>query len=218
MNRAMALIAVISMAALGLGGCRSAGGESTAFTVSAGSYEATFDAAKEAVRRLGFGFERIDARGGIIRTDAVSTGGLATPWTKTEASFSQEVDSFLHRDERRVDISFETTVSGDEKDPNGVDYRSAQGDLVCRVRAIKTRLFRPGLRLSPTAVRLSSVERDLSISQGELPKAIKRTAGDDDALAGRVVRRILKEMKKSQIAATRGQAANVDAHAEESLE
>lgn len=174
-----------------------------------GEYPAAFDAATEVVRRLGFELARIDASAGIVTTNTVSTAGLATPWMRTEADLSQEIESFLLRDQRRVVITFDPGVHVDEGDtPGGVaggsgvspaalDRRYDDRELVCRVEVKKERLSRPGLRLSPDAVRISSV-MTLGDSEKDSRAVVVRDAGKDEKLAGLIVERILVRLSQSQ--------------------
>lgn len=176
---------------LTLGGCAASG--PTSFRVAAERYDEAFAIAKDEVMRLGFALHRVDARGGVIATDAVSTAGLGTPWTRTEATLGAEMESFLQRDQRRVLILFEPPDHAEKVDAAGMDRRAASGELVCRVSASREILHRPGLRLSPGAVQLSSVTR--SALDAETPDpTIVRSAGEDEALSRSLARRIERRL------------------------
>lgn len=176
---------------LTLGGCAASG--PTSFPIASDRYEQAFDIAKNELQRLGFDLVRVDARGGVIATNAVSTAGLGTPWTRTEATLGAEAASFMERDQRRVLIEFVPTEDVSDAPWPGVDRRAIDGALVCRVSAIREVLHRPGLRLSSEAVRLSSVTR--SEAGAEFTEEfIVRPAGADEALSKKLARRIERRL------------------------
>ncbi len=168
-----------------LGGCAAGGGRS-AVLAPASRYAETFEAAKEELVSRGFALERVDARGGLIVSTPVSTAGLATPWTHTEIGAGAEVDSFLHRDRRRVTVLFEP-ADVDPAAAEQVDLRYYDGPIVARVSATRERMHRPGLRLSSAGVRLTSVS-----GAAEQPEVVTFDAGADAGLAAAVARGIAR--------------------------
>lgn len=178
---------------LTLGGCAASG--PTSFHIAAERYDEAFAIAKDEVMRLGFVLHRVDARNGVIATNAVSTAGLGTPWTRTEASLGAEIDSFLQRDQRRVLILFEPPEHAENVDTAAVDRRAASGELVCRVSASREILHRPGLRLSPEAVQLSSVTRS-ALDAEKTDATIIRPVGEDEALSRTLARRIERRLAR----------------------
>ncbi len=187
---------IIALAGLlTLGGCAAKG--PTSFRVPEGRYAEVFDIAKDEVQKLGFELVRIDARGGVITSGAVVTAGLATPWTRTEASFGEEFGSFLHRDQRRVSVHFTPEVVEEEAPVGNVDIRAFSGVLDCNVVAIREILHRPGLRLSPVAVRLSSVS-PTGLTDDPDTDPIVRTVGEDKALSQKLARRIEKRLAEGE--------------------
>jgi len=108
MKRVAAVIAFMVFILVGLTGvgCASSTGPVTV-TVPPGRYAEAFAITKDEIRRLGFQLARIDARNGVITSQTHSTGGLATPWLPNEATFGDRVESLLHRDQRRIVVTFD---------------------------------------------------------------------------------------------------------------
>lgn len=181
MLRMMPMVAVLVCA----GGCASAGGRATALLPSS-RYADTFEAAKEEIISRGFALERVDARQGLIVSSPISTAGAATLWTRTEVGAGAEVESFLHRDRRRVTVRF-TAAGGVDGAGTGVDLRFYDGPIEARVEAVRERMHRPGLRLSSAAVRLTSVT-----DAPEQPEVVLFETGDDPGLAAAVARGIAR--------------------------
>ncbi len=182
----MARIVSIVALALFIGGCASGGGRS-AVLAPASRYAETFESAKEELISRGFALERVDARHGLIVSTPVSTAGLATPRTRTEIGAGGEIDSFLHRDQRRVTIRFSAAGDGDKAPAADLDLRSYDGPIVAHVAATRERMHRPGLRLSSAGVRLTSV----GDSPGR-PDIVTFDAGEDVDLAAAVARGIAR--------------------------
>ena len=180
---------------LTLVGCASSG--PTSFPVASDDYAKAFTAAKEEMQRLGFEFTRVDARGGVIATRAVSSAGFATPWNQSEASVGDEFASFVERDQRRVVVYFEIPDVDEtvEESIEPIDVRAYQGELSCRVEATRELLHRPGFRLSTTAVRLSSVTRSPEDAAVEDP-TIARSVGEDLDLSRKIARRIERRLEE----------------------
>ena len=201
------LFAAALLLTLALAGCASHG--PTALLVPTGRYAETFDAAKEELIRRGFTLRLVDARGGVIASAPVSTAGLATPWTKTEASFAGEVESFLHHDQRRVTIRFAPVeASPDGSDRQGVDRRAVAGSMVARVVATRERLYRPGFRLSPVGVRLSSVHGEGASEPA--PSVVVRDVGEDAALSASIAARLARELGLERIKGSTSEADDGD--------
>lgn len=188
--RTMKWLAGSILMALVFAGCASTG--PTTVQIPPGGYAQAFSITKDEIRSLGFTLARIDARDGVITSAAKSSAGFATPWIHTEASFGANVDSFFHRDQRRMTISFEPVgeVADARASPLGPDRRSWKGELTCNVSVMHERLYRPGLRLSPVAVRLSNVTSFDADAGGAPPATIIREIGEDTHLESKLARLI----------------------------
>jgi hypothetical protein len=151
--------------------------------VNAGSYPEAFDAVKDELRRLGFRLDRVDARAGVITTQPLDSAGFATPWMQVESSGRQEVEGYLHRQRRRVEASF-TTDGGPD------DLRLAEGDLGVTIRVYEDRVYRHGVQLHPTSVRLANVSRDPALEAIGAQPSFAAPLGQDERLARRIADRL----------------------------
>jgi len=184
-RRALAAISALFLGGLAQVGCAANG--PAGFTVAPGEYARAFDLARDELLRRGFALELVDARGGVILSAPAESGGLATPWSRTEGSLGQEVGSLLHRDRRRVTIRFEPADAAEA----GAPLTQIAGSLTAGVAVEREILHRPGLRLSAAGVRLSS-----TTESAETPRVIARPAGEDPALARRIARRIRRGLSE----------------------
>jgi hypothetical protein len=151
--------------------------------VGSESYEVAFDAVKDELRRLGFRLARVDARAGVITTEPLDSAGFATPWMQVESSSRQEVEGYLHRQRRRVEATFTTTPESD-------DIRLADGTLALRIRVLEDRVYRHGVQLHPTSVRLVNVARDPALEAIGAQPSFAAPLGEDDRLARRIADRL----------------------------
>jgi len=216
MKRSAACIVLIAIGLANVGCATSTG--PTTVAVGPGRYAQAFSITKDEIRRLGFQLARVDARSGVITSQTQSTAGLATPWTHTEASFDDRVDSFFHRDQRRISISFdvadEAHAGKPDDEPAGsdqvestaelgagetglievgpveIDRRSWEGELVCTVSVAHERLHRSGLRLSPAGILLSNVTTTGDDPESGPPVPIVREMEMDTHLASKLARMI----------------------------
>jgi hypothetical protein len=132
------------------GGCAAKG--PAELPIASGGYDAAFDAARSALTAARFELDRVDARAGVITTQARETGGIATPWDREQTTLSQEIEDAANQQRRRVRVVFEP-VSG----PAGpeVDLRTTPEPLVARVEVAVDRVRKPGWTLDATAVQYS---------------------------------------------------------------
>lgn len=196
MNRRFLAIAILL--ALTATGCGTARPGPSAFRLAPGSYAATFDATKETLREYGFALERVDARAGIITTQPRTSAGLMAPWDKIQSSAAQEWADFLHRQERRVRISFGPASQSEPDDPRAQaaqgpappDLREFSGPMTADIMVWIDRTHTPGRRIETTSLRLSSNTRDTALGKSKMLPYYKTPINRDDLLAGRLVRRI----------------------------
>jgi len=175
-------MAALGLAAL-LGGCGARGPRE--FEVAAGHYEATFDAARATLRDWGFELDRVDGRAGVISTHPKTTAGAATPWDAEQSSLRAELEDMANRQQRRVRVTFEPAAPAADWQP-GIDLPDPEGPTVARVLVVVERLYRPGMRLEPSAISLSSRWSDpVLIDRGVQPGA-EVVVRQDLALADRL--------------------------------
>lgn len=151
--------------------------------VEAGSYHQAFDAVKDELRRLGFRLDRVDARAGVITTQPLDSAGFATPWMQVESSGRQEVEGYLHRQRRRVEASFSGAGMP-------ADLRLAEGEVGVTIRVYEDRVYRHGVQLHPTSVRLASVARDPALEAIGAQPSFAAPLGQDERLARRIADRL----------------------------
>jgi hypothetical protein len=157
------------MVLLTLGGCASPRADQPVELVFApGRYLAAFDAGRASLIDLGFELERVDARLGIIVTRAKGTAGLASPWDREQSSLGQECEDLVNRHYRRATITFRIPDTPEHTPPlpqtmpgqDPPDLREIAAPVVARVEVSVERLRRPGWRLQPTLMRMSSQTMD----------------------------------------------------------
>lgn len=159
----------ILLAAAALGGCAATETAGPAdFTIAPDRYGAAFDAARETLIDLGFEIDRVDARLGIITSKPKTTAGLASPWDRDQSTIGQEFEDLFNRHFRRAVITFHLsdeplhlprrpqTVPG----PMPADLRVAAQPIVTRVEVVLERHRRPGWRIEPAVLRMSSRAMD----------------------------------------------------------
>ncbi|MEO0511474.1 MAG: hypothetical protein AAF108_01065 [Planctomycetota bacterium] len=170
------------------GGCRSADAVEalasapapppTRLTVPPGAYADAFRAVTRRLSRDGWMLDRIDAGAGEISTGPRRGAGLLTPFTRLGASLGDEVRETVQGTERRVRVSFRT--------PEGYPpSANPLGPMTARVDVLLSRVIRPGRRLSPVSIRLSSVARDPLRRRPPDPVSIGRDVAVEQELAER---------------------------------
>lgn len=184
MNRVSILVACL--ATLIAGGCAQTRGTGE-FRVNPGDYAAAFDAARESLVGRRFPLERVDARAGVITSQAKTTSGLATPWDGEQSTLDQETEDLLNGQQRRVRITFES-VGAEGTPPD--DFRTVPGPLSARVEVVVERIHRPGWRIEPTAVRFSSQAQDPGLTARGMYPTYSVPLSQDPKLAARIAREI----------------------------
>lgn len=194
MTRTRVAIALVLAGVLGCGlaGCASRPTSTGEFAVPGDQYAPTFDAARTVLLDWGFEIQRVDARSGVITTFPKESGGLATPQDRDQSSAADEFEDFLNLQSRTVRVEFVSPSASPE-----VDLRTAGGDLTMRVRAIVWRRHRPGWRLEPSGVTLSTWTTDPELANrgmaGNYVVAVRR----DHDLEARVAAAIHQSMPAS---------------------
>lgn len=125
--------------------------------VPAGQYTATFDAAREELRDLGFVLDRVDAQLGVITTLPKGSGGVATPWDREQSSIEDELNDAVHRSQRVVRIEY---APADGSASGASDLRTLGGPLTMSVNAVLQRVQLPGWRLNTQGILYSTYSRD----------------------------------------------------------
>ncbi|TVQ61862.1 MAG: hypothetical protein EA379_05880 [Phycisphaerales bacterium] len=124
-----------------------------AFSVPAGAYTAAFDAARAALRDEGYTLDRVDARAGVITTrprvePAIAPSGAAgdaDSWWNSQRSVA------------RVEFAPEDREPSGATDHPDTDLRADDAPMQARVIVTIERLQRPGRRIEPVSIRLSSI-------------------------------------------------------------
>ncbi|MGQ0628690.1 MAG: hypothetical protein ACT4PL_11390 [Phycisphaerales bacterium] len=182
-------IAAVLLMVLAAGGCASRGG--SALEVAPGDYAAAFEAARAVLRENSFAIERQDARAGVISTRPRSAGGIATPWDGQQSTTRAEIEDTMHRQARAVTVRFRRAGSGGRAglDPDD-DLLETPSPVVLTVTVDLLRRQRPGWRVEPTAINLSSYSSDPALAAAGLEPTYDTVIDQDDLLAGRILRRI----------------------------
>lgn len=180
---AMVSAAILAAMAAGCASRQAAPVQPPRLEVGAEAYAEAFDAVKDELRRLGFRLDRVDARAGVITTQPLDSAGFATPWMQVESTGRQEVEGYLHRQRRRVEASFTS-----EGEP--ADLRLAGGEIGVTIRVYEDRVYRHGVQLHPTSVRLASVARDPALEAIGAQPSFAAPLGQDERLARRIADRL----------------------------
>lgn len=187
----------------------------TSRIIAPGAYSGeggVFDLARDVLREEGFILDRVDAAAGVITTRAKTTAGIATPWDSEQSSAEQELDDLANRQQRTVRITFEparavdhagTTETFDET--GAADLRQgtlgvegATGEVRMSVRVVVERLQRPGWRVNPVSVRLSTYCIDTDLQQRGLSYQFAVARGEDIELARRLADEIVLRRHRSE--------------------
>lgn len=187
-----------------LGGCASQVPVREA-AVSADGYARAFQSAQEELRQRRFAFDRVDAPQGILTTLAKDEPGLAKPW-EAPPGLDQAAEDLLTHQRRLVQVLFvpagqeqQSTTSAAQQasqilvDPDR-DLIEQPVDVRMVVRVYVERLERPGLRVSPDSVRLSSQTIDPQVEGAGLWPRFSRVVREDDRLAGEILRGIQQRL------------------------
>lgn len=190
-SRPFALLALALLLVLPtLGACaRDDHGPST-FRIPSAEYAIYFDSARDVLREYHFDLERVDARAGVITTRPVAAAGWATPWIDHASTWTQATDDLLHRNRRTASILFapvarETNISR-AVDPTTGDLRTFEGTVEVSVSVILEEVYRPGRRVSPTSIRLTSFTVNPADGDLDVQQLRTKTVGADSTLARRI--------------------------------
>lgn len=154
-------------------------------TIAAEQYEAVFDRAKQVLRDANFTIDRVDARRGVITTEATPSVGLITPWLGHHRTDGEAWQGFVHHEQRRATVLFEP--AGGEPE----DLRTFDGEIAFTVRVDVERIEQPGRRHDASGILFTStspkLEDDRSI--GGTPVAVVRRTDVpfSDFLTARIV-------------------------------
>jgi len=171
------------------------------FSITPEQYDAAFNIARDELRDRHFDLARVDARAGIITTQASASAGLATPWIDHTDTLADSTESAAQRERRRVEVRFipaGTSSESAEPAPENpeLDIRSQPGPYDVAVRVIIERVYQPGRRIDATSVRLSSFSQDPElVARGEQP-AYAVEHREDPRLAGRIAHAIETSVRK----------------------
>ncbi len=187
--------AVAALPLAGAAGCSSSEPRAL-FQIGSEDYPAAFDAAKDALRDHQFELERIDARGGVITSQALESAGLATPWIDHASTPRRAVEGLLNDEHRIARVVFAPPRDTPGAETLAFDLRGYEGPVDGRVEVLVERTSRPGWRMDATSVRLGSTGRNVAAEQrGEV--AGRSPVGFDTALAGRIARAIRRAIGES---------------------
>ena len=190
MRRALAALGLASASVLG---CAAPGPRTEQLSVPSGAYSRAFAAARQTLREADFFVDRADAALGVITTRPKDGAGLATPWDQDQSSARQELDDLFNRQSRQVRVTFEP-VPSTRVVP---DLRDDPGALVARVRVTLLRRHRPGWRLEPSSIRLTSRFSDSDLAARELEPEYAVAIESDPALESRLLNSIKLAMDET---------------------
>ncbi len=179
---------VVAGACVAGGGCASsvtAVGDGAARVELDRSYAAVFDAARDAVREMGWDLERVDAARGIIRTRPRAASGWITPWIPHSTTAGDAWTGVLQHDERVATVRFRPAgAAGDP--PLWTDLRDLAGPWEVEVTVEVLRRYQPDRRADPTSVRFTHLSPGIT----DLGGTQRARIGSDFGLAERVAGRI----------------------------
>ncbi|MEA5557629.1 hypothetical protein [Nodularia spumigena] len=205
----------------GLGGCASVKETSRTVEVGAGDYASAFDATREVLRSYRFTLERVDARSGVITTEARFSSGLATFWDPVQSDAGQEVMETLNYEGRRARVLFSRPGGGDvvgagvgEGTPEALrdqgvmadgsvrptldeDLRGEAGPLVMKIDVIVERVQRPGRRLETSSLSRSTFTMDPALGERGMSPTYSVARTRDDKLAARLAAEVRARMAES---------------------
>jgi len=183
---------LVSVATLLSGGCSRAPAPEF-IDIPADNYAEAFQATKDVLRAWGFELDRVDARLGVVTTHPRASAGLATPWIPHSRGLADSTAGLLHHERRIARATF--APRKDEGPPevldpaSPLDLRTIDTPLVLMMSVEVQRLYRPGQRLAPASIRLTS-ETDLPglQAQPDSREQVTITSRPDPELAARLLR------------------------------
>lgn len=177
------------LGATALTGCAT---QSPEVRVPAAEYAEAFTAARDVLHSYRFTLDRIDARAGMLTTQASRSAGFFTPWNQLDSTVGQAWEDTIHKQQRRVEIVFSVTPTPEtrEADLRPSQARELASDLIesprdttARVLVVVERIYQFGWRPNTKSTALTSLTEDTQ------PDATSQAAvdiSDDPALAGRI--------------------------------
>lgn len=201
-----------------LSGCAARPPHVTGAPVAPGSYDAAFVAAKDSLREFAFELDRVDGVGGLISTHTRRSSGIATPWIPHSDGLGGAVDGAFEYERRRAVVTFDApdaprspapetsgaeapaTAAAPAADPGVPEWNIARepvapdNALTANVRVWVERVYRPGRRVSPTSVRLSSFTSDPELRDAGLEPAIIVPVREDPSLAAKIAADISRRL------------------------
>jgi hypothetical protein len=182
--------------------------------VPASEYGEAFTAARDVLHSYRFTLDRVDARAGVLTTQASGSAGFFTPWNRQESTFGQEWENTIHDQQRRVEIVFATTsdtetnradpspdLRSDQAREHASDLLEAPRDTNAHVHVVVERVYQFGWRPNTKSTALMSLTED---TQPDAPSRVVVDISDDPRLAGRIASEI-----RALIAKRAGVRANV---------
>ncbi len=205
MARAAITASALAMLAAGLG-CQSkgsaAGAETAAettstaaaepaptLTVAPGAYAQAFEAAKRALRDVGFLLERVDAQAGVITTQPNDSIGVFAPWDPVQSGVDQELDDAMHRQNRVVRVEFAPAGAAPSSIDTNTDLRQSSESLAMRVQASVNRIYYPGRRINTGHILYSTRTYDPALGARNMA-SYSVAIEQDSRLAQRIVDRV----------------------------
>jgi hypothetical protein len=167
-----------------MGGC-TASQPTTDLRIQQGQYQIAFAAAREALRDVDFSIDRVDAYNGVLTTHPKFSAGIATPWSREQASVGAEAEDLFNRHSRVARVTFEP-LSGPRPGGAAVDLRSVNQPMTMRVEVSLLRRQRPGWRLETSAIRGSSRSSDPELAAQGLEPMYDTVIDSDPDLAARI--------------------------------
>jgi hypothetical protein len=189
---------ILGLVFLAAYGCAAPEGP-TELDVPAGSYAATFDAAREVLLDARFDLERVDATEGVISTRPKHSAGIMTPWDVEQSSAAQEFDDLANNQRRVVRVTFEpaftapATPAEPEPEQEPVDLRTGDAALKMNVRVIVLRDYRPGWQVQTSSVRLSTHTYDPALGKRGMLPDYEVAEDEDRGFAAWIVKRVEEE-------------------------
>ncbi|MGH7244706.1 MAG: hypothetical protein ACREJD_14935 [Phycisphaerales bacterium] len=202
---------LITVGAAALVGCAA---QSPDVSVPAADYTEAFTAARDVLHSYRFTLDRIDARAGILTTQASSNAGFFTPWSRQESTPSQEWEDTIHNQQRRVEIVFTPELSPETRETHlkSNQARESTSDLLesprntnAHVVVVIERIYQFGWRPNTKSTTLTTLTEN---TQPDAPSRVEVNIADDPHLAGRIaaeIRRVIdKRVNAKAVAASSG--------------
>ena len=194
------------------GGCVSAS-RTTAEPLVAPQYAPAFEAAKQVLLEYRFPLERVDARHGVITTQAKATAGFGSPWDREQSSIRQEAEELINQELRRVRVEFLPAASAvasqtpanaagtltpvNTPDADLQDLRGLDQPMRVAFTVTVTRLHRPGRQPSTMSIRTSNMFTDPGLVEKGLAPLVSEDLGRDAQLESRLEAALERRLARS---------------------